>query len=149
VAHCLKSSAIFPAMPTPKTIPAGSNVSKFLESVVDETRRNDAKAICKLMERVTGEKPEMWGKAIVGFGHRKLVYPNGRETDWMVVAFSPRKTNTVLYGVGGHEENDKLLAKLGKHTMGKGCLYINKLADIDSKVLEQLVKQTARLAKKS
>jgi hypothetical protein len=99
----------------------------------------DAMALVKLMQRATGEKPKMWGPSIIGFGSCHYKYESGREGDTPLAGFSPRKAATVLYGVTGFSDSEALLAKLGKHTMGKGCLYIKKLADVDQKVLEALV----------
>lgn len=129
-----------------KTTKTVASVEKFLAGVADESRRADAIAVCALMQEVSKEKPTMWGSAIVGFGSHKLVYESGRELDWMRVGFSPRKVNTVLYGLG-IGKNAELLARLGKHKTGKGCLYINRLADIDVKVLKELVKRAMKAAK--
>ena len=122
-----------------KTQPTGTSVAAFVSAIADETRRADAKALVKLMQGATGEKAKMWGTAIIGFGSYHYTYDSGREGDMPLVGFSPRKAATVLYlklGAGGSEA---LLAKLGKHTTGKGCLYIKKLADVDLKVLESLI----------
>lgn len=129
-----------------KTRATALSVDTFLKGIADDERRADALAVCKLMAKVTGEKPVMWGSAIVGFGKRKLRYPDGREVDWMRVAFSPRKANTVFYVGVGEQQQAELLARLGKHKLGKGCLYVRRLADVDVKVLEQLIKQAARRA---
>jgi hypothetical protein len=91
------------------------------------------------MKRASGEKPKMWGPSIIGFGTRHYQYESGREGDTMLVGFSPRKSATVVYGVMGCRGAESLLADLGKHTTGKGCLYIKKLADVDQKVLEKLI----------
>jgi hypothetical protein len=122
-----------------KTQPTEVSVSAFVAAITDESRRADAKTLVKLMQGATSEKPKMWGPSIIGFGSYHYVYDSGREGDAPLVGFSPRKAATVLYlglGAGG---SDALLAKLGKHTTGKGCLYIKKLADIDQKVLQDLV----------
>ena len=122
-----------------KTRPTELSVSAFLDSLTDETRRADAKALVKLMQKATGEKPKMWGPSIVGFGTHHYSYDSGREGDSPLTGFSPRKAATVLYGTTGFSDAGALLSKLGKHTTGKGCLYIKKLADVDRKVLEELV----------
>ncbi len=123
-----------------KTQATKASVEAFLATVPDERRRADAVALCKLMARVTRKKPVMWGEAIVGFGARKLRYPDGREIDWMQVAFSPRKAELVVYLNEGYAtECKELLATLGKHRTAKACLYIKKLADVDAKVLGELV----------
>ncbi|MEI6621020.1 MAG: DUF1801 domain-containing protein [Actinomycetes bacterium] len=127
-------------MAEPKTRPTGADVDAFLSEVPDDTRRNDATALSELMQRITGEKPVMWGPAIVGFGSRQLKYASGRELDWPRVAFSPRKANLTLYLTFDFAEFADQLARLGKHTNGKGCLYIKRLADVDQTVLAELIK---------
>ena len=124
-----------------KTKPTQISVTAFIDALTDEARRADAKALVKLMQRATGEKPKMWGPSIIGFGTHHFKYESGREGDTPVTAFSPRKAATVLYGLRGSSGSEALLAKLGKHSTGKGCLYIKKLADVDSKVLESLVSE--------
>ena len=131
-----------------KTKPTKVSVSAYVEAIPDEGRRADAKALIKLMQRATGEKPAMWGPSIVGFGSYHYVYDSGREGDMPVVGFSPRKPATVLYVRAGSGHLDKLLPKLGKHTTGKGCFYIKKLADVDLKVLEQIIAKAASTAGK-
>jgi hypothetical protein len=122
-------------MPENKTKATAVSVTSFLDEVPDEGRRADAKALLKLMQSATGEKPKMWGPSIVGFGSYHYKYDTGREGDMPVVGFSPRKAATVLYGVHSATGAEKMLAKLGKHTTGKGCVYVKKLADVDQKVL--------------
>jgi len=119
-----------------KTKPTRISVAAFIDSITDQGRRADAKALVKLMQKASGEKPTMWGSSIVGFGSHHYVYDSGREGDMPLIAFSPRKAATVLYGLSSAEA---LLPKLGKHTRGKGCVYIKKLADVDQKVLEAMV----------
>jgi hypothetical protein len=125
-------------MPENKTKPSGSSVAAFIESVADEARRADAKALVGLLERASGEKAKMWGPSIIGFGSCHYTYDSGREGDMPLVGFSPRKAATVLYGLTGFSGSEQLLTKLGKHTAGKGCLYVKKLADVDRKVLAGL-----------
>jgi hypothetical protein len=122
-----------------KTKPTRLSVAAFIDALPDQTKRADAKALAKLMQSVTGEKPKMWGPSIIGFGSYHYTYDSGREGDMPIAGFSPRKAATVLYGMAGFSDAEALLAKLGKHTTGKGCLYIKKLADVDQKVLEALV----------
>lgn len=122
-----------------KTKLTRQSVAAFIEALADDTKRADAKALVKLMQSTTGEKPKMWGPSIIGFGSQHYKYESGREGDMPLVGFSPRKTASVLYGVKGGSDSEALRAKLGKHTTGKGCLYIKKLADVDRKVLEALV----------
>jgi len=118
-----------------KTKPTKISVAEFIDSLTDPGRRSDAKSLVKLMQKASGEKPKMWGPSIIGFGSYHYTYDSGREGDMPVVAFSPRKAATVLYGLS---EAEALLPKLGKHTRGKGCVYIKKLADVDQKVLETI-----------
>lgn len=127
-----------------KTKATSLSVKAFIDAIPDETKRADAKALVTMMQSATGEKAKMWGPAIIGFGSRHYVYESGREGDMPLVSFSPRKAATVLYSVKADDE--ATLAKLGKHTTGKGCLYIKKLADVDRKVLESMiVRSVARL----
>jgi hypothetical protein len=122
-----------------KTKPTKLSVAAFIEALTDQTRRADAKALVKLMQSATAEKPKMWGPSIIGFGSCHYQYESGREGDMPLIGFSPRKAATVLYNVGGFSGSEALRAKLGKHTTGKGCLYIKKLAEVDQQVLETLV----------
>jgi hypothetical protein len=122
-----------------KTKPTKLSVAAFIDALTDEIRRMDAKALVKIMQSASGEKPKMWGPSIIGFGTHHYTSEGGREGDMPVVGFSPRKAATVLYGVKRSNDSEALLAKLGNHTTGKGCLYIKKLADVDQKVLKALV----------
>ncbi|MCG8454870.1 MAG: DUF1801 domain-containing protein, partial [Holophagales bacterium] len=123
-----------------KTRPHDGDVSAFLDAVEHPTRRDDSRAVCELMQKVTGEEPVMWGPSIVGFGTYRYRYESGREGDWMLVGFSPRKQSLTLYIMTGFSRYEELMAKLGKHKTGKSCLYVNKLADVDMGVLEELVR---------
>jgi uncharacterized protein DUF1801 len=122
-----------------KTKPTKLSVTGFINGLTDPARRADAKALVKVMQSAADEKPKMWGPSIIGFGSYHFKYASGREGDMPVIAFSPRKAATVLYGMTGCSEAAALLAKLGKHATGKGCLYIKKLADVDQRVLETLI----------
>jgi hypothetical protein len=122
-----------------KTKPTKLTVPAFIEALKDDTRRTDAKALVKLMQSATGQKPKMWGPSIIGFGSYHYTYESGREGDMPLAGFSPRKAATVVYGMTGFHESEALLARLGKHTTGGGCLYIKKLADVDQNVLQALV----------
>jgi hypothetical protein len=122
-----------------KTRPTEVSVAAFVDALTEPARRLDAKALIKLMKNAAGEKPKMWGPSIIGFGTHHYKYESGREGDTPLVGFSPRKPATVLYGVVGFNDAAKLLAKLGKHTTGKGCLYIKSLSDVDQKVLQELI----------
>jgi hypothetical protein len=121
-----------------KTKPTKVSVTAFINTLTDPATRADAKALVKLMQSATGERPAMWGPSIIGFGSYHYTYDSGREGDIPVIGFSPRKAATVLY-MAGFNEREALIAKLGKHTSGKGCLYIKKLADVDQKVLQTLI----------
>ncbi|MFI5095713.1 MAG: DUF1801 domain-containing protein [Candidatus Acidiferrales bacterium] len=122
-----------------KTKPTKASVAAFIDAVTDRARRADAKALVRLMQSAAGEKPRMWGPSIIGFGSCHYRYESGREGDMPLIGFSPRKAATVLYNVTGSSDSKALLAKLGKHTTGKGCLYIKKLADVDQGVLEAMI----------
>ena len=122
-----------------KTKPTKLSVKAFVDALPDQTRRADAKALVTLMQSATGEKPKMWGPSIIGFGAYHYIYDSGREGDMPLVGFSPRKAATVLYNVRAFNADEALLPKLGKHTTGKGCLYIKRLADVDETVLEAMV----------
>ena len=124
-----------------KTKPTKLIAAAFIDALTDVSRRADAKALVKLMQSATGEKAMMWGPSIVGFGSCHYRYESGREGDMPLIGFSPRKAATVLYGLMGSGESETLLAKLGTHTTGKGCLYIKKLGDVDRTVLETLIVQ--------
>jgi hypothetical protein len=133
-------------MAEPKTKPTKVPLEKFLATVMPDVRREDAKVLDALMQRVTGKKPVMWGPSIVGYDSYHYRSPNGgAEGDWPAAGFSPRKASLTVYLMDGCGTYAKDLAKLGKHTSSVSCLYIKKLADIDMKVLEKVV--TASYAK--
>ena len=131
-------------MSGPKTRPTDADVGAYLESVPDPRRRDEAKTVCRLMQEVTGEVPVMWGTGIVGFGNVRLRYASGRELDWPVVGFSPRKAATTVYLTDGFEQREDLLARLGPHSTGKSCLYLKRLADVDLEVLRALIAESAQ-----
>ena len=120
-----------------KTKPTGASVSAFLRGVENDVRRKDAKTLLAMLTRVTGASPHMLGPTIIGFGTKHYRYESGREGDMPRIGFSPRKANLVLYGLTG-TGSQELMTKLGKHKTGTSCLYINKLADVDTTVLEAL-----------
>lgn len=122
-----------------KTKITNENPRNYLNTLTDRQQREDCFKILDMMKRSTGEEPEMWGPAIIGFGHRTLRYESGRELDWMVIGFAPRKSNITLYALGGSAERTSLLDKLGKYKTGKGCLYIKRLSDVDTSVMQQLI----------
>lgn len=119
-----------------------ASVDDFFDEIADETARDDSRKIAKIMENATGAKPKMWGSSIVGFGSRHLKYESGRELDWMEIGFSPRKANLTLYLTNGENLDTDLLANLGKHKLGKGCLYVKRLSDVNEEVLEELIKKS-------
>ena len=128
-----------------KTKENDASVEAFLDSVDDEQQREDSYKVLEMMKSMTGDEPKMWGASIVGFGN--LVYTSpatGREVDWLKIGFSPRKGNLSLYVLNGSPKQEDLLAKLGKHKTGKGCLYIKRLSDVDEKVLEKLIRESLR-----
>jgi hypothetical protein len=131
-----------------KTKVNDASVTDFLNSVEDEQKRKDSFEIARIMEQITKEKPKMWGTSIVGFGSYHYKGASGREGDWMLIGFSPRKQNLTLYLPGGLEHYQGLLNKLGKHSTGKGCLYIKRLSDISVDVLKDLISESHKAAKK-
>ncbi|HSZ61136.1 MAG TPA: DUF1801 domain-containing protein [Terriglobales bacterium] len=122
-----------------KTKPTKLSVAAFIAAIIDPARRADTKALIKMMQSATGEKPQMWGSSIIGFGSYHYRYESGREGDMPLIGFSPRKAATVLYNLIGSSDCKALLVKLGKHTTGKGCLYIKKLSVVDPQVLEAMI----------
>jgi hypothetical protein len=133
-----------------KTKATQASVSAFLDSLTDQAQRADATALVKLIESATKEKPKMWGPSIIGFGSYHYQYESGREGDAPLVGFSPRKAALVLYGLGSlsaSDPSDTVRAKLGKHTTGKGCVYIKKLADVDQQVLKTVIANCAAVAR--
>jgi hypothetical protein len=127
-----------------KTIPTKLSVDKFLQGIKDEEKRADCYQVLKIMEKATRSKARMWGTSIVGFGDHHYVYESGREGDWFITGFSPRKQNLTVYLMGGFDQLEDLMKKLGKHSTGKGCLYINKLADVDMKILRELITKSVK-----
>ena len=125
-----------------KTKSTDLSVDAYLDAIVDETRRQDCRALVKLMSAVTKHAPKMWGTSIVGFGAYHYKYASGHEGDTCSVGFSSRKGDISIYILSGFEEHDALLAKLGKHKVGKACLYVRRLSDIDLPILEQLVSRS-------
>ena len=122
-----------------KTKMTEASVESYLSAIENEARRDDCKALAKLMTKATKQKPKMWGTSIVGFGSYHYKYASGREGDSCLTGFSSRKGDISIYLVANFPGQDKLLAKLGKHKRGKGCLYVRTLGDVDLAVLEQLV----------
>lgn len=131
-----------------KTKKNKASVDKFLQSVKDEKKREDSYKILKIMKQITKAEPVMWGTSIIGFGSYHYKYASGREGDWFLTGFSPRRQSLSLYIMSGFTKYQDLLKMLGKHKTGKGCLYINKIEDIDIKVLKDLIKQSVNYLKK-
>ena len=122
-----------------KTKQTESSVDDFISKVENEQKRKDSYALLNLMEKASNEKPKMWGSSIIGFGNKRYKSPSsGREVDWFKIGFSPRKANLTVYLIDLQQHADAL-KKLGKHKTGGGCIYINKLSDIDIKVLEKMI----------
>jgi len=130
-----------------KTKITNASVDKFIKGIKDEQVQDDCRKILDIMQKATKAEPKMWGTSIVGFGNYHYKYASGREGDWFLVGFSPRKQNLTLYLMGGFQENEELLASLGKYSTGKGCLYIKKLEDVNSKVLKELVNRSVKRLK--
>ncbi|MBS1512587.1 MAG: DUF1801 domain-containing protein [Bacteroidetes bacterium] len=131
-----------------KTTETNNSVTAFLKKVKDEQQRKDCAAMIELIEKNTGYEPKMWGTAIIGFGSYHYQYDSGREGDMCLVGLSPRAAAISLYVSGSFEGRDELLKKFGKHKTGKGCIYIKKLEDIDTKVLVTMVKKSIAHTKK-
>lgn len=130
-----------------KTRVTEASVDAFLTGIMDEQKREDCYQILKIMKKATKTEPKMWGTSIIGFGDRHYVYESGREGDWFITGFSPRAQNLTLYTSGGFDP--ELLKKLGKYKTGKGCLYIKKLEDVDTKVLTDMINTSVKNAKAS
>jgi len=125
-----------------KTKPNEQSVEAFLNGVEDDKKRQDCLTILQIMKQITKAEPKMWGTSMVGFGTYHYKYESGREGDWFVAGFSPRKQNLTLYIMAGFSRYDELLSKLGKFKTGKSCLYIKKLEDVDLRTLKELIKQS-------
>ena len=133
-----------------KTVVNDADVEEFLKGVEPPERRDDGLTLLKMMQKATGEKPKMWGSSIVGFGSYHYKSERSRqEGDWMLVGFSPRKANLTLYSMQEAPDAGELLPKLGKHTLGGGCLYIKRLSDVDQAVLAKLMKSAYTHKKKT
>jgi hypothetical protein len=130
-----------------KTKVTKASVDRFLQGIKDEKKREDCYQVLKMMKKATKAEPKMWGTSIIGFGDHHYVYESGREGDWFIAGFSPRVQNLTLYMLGGFDQD--LMKKLGKYKTGKGCLYINKLEDVDTRVLDKLITTSVKKAKAS
>jgi hypothetical protein len=130
-----------------KTKKTNASVEEFLSTITDEQRRADCFAIVEMMKKATKTEPKMWGASIVGFGQYHYKYASGREGDWFQIGFSPRKQDLTLYFCDGVERQPELLSQLGKYKTGKSCLYIKRLADLDLKVLKQMIQNSVTQVK--
>jgi hypothetical protein len=131
-----------------KTKLTNASVTKFLDSLEDEDQRRDTQAVVKMMRTATGIPPKMWGSSIIGFDTYHYIGKSGREGDWFITGISPRKQALTLYVFGGWEQSAELLQKLGKHSLGKGCLYVKRLADVEVSVLKKLIDHSVKSARK-
>ena len=131
-----------------KTKPTKASVEKFLNQVPDEMRREDCFKVAKMMEEITGEKPQMWGPSIVGFGSYHYKYSSGQEGDWPITGFSPRKQDLTLYIMPGFAEQRDLMTQLGKHRTGKSCLYIKRLSDVHVPTLKKIIRDSVKQMRK-
>jgi len=125
-----------------KTVPTEQSVEDFLEAVPMEARRRDGREILEIMQRITGERPVMWGPSIVGFGRYHYKYESGREGDFMLTGFSPRKTALTVYVMPGFGAFGDLMERLGKYKTGRSCLYLKRLGDVDRAVLEEIIRRS-------
>jgi hypothetical protein len=131
-----------------KTKANNASVDAFLDSIPDDQARKDCRAVAEIMQSAAKAPPQMWGTSIVGFGAYRMKYADGREADWPITAFSPRKQNITLYIYGGFGEYDKLMAELGKYSCGKSCVYIKRLSDVDLPTLKKLIKGSVQHVRK-
>lgn len=131
-----------------KTKKTENSVEDFINNEPDEQRRKDSFVILDLMKKITKDEPKMWGPGIIGFGNYHYVYESGREGDWFLTGFSLRKQNLTLYIMSGFSRYDELMNKLGKYKIGKSCLYIKRLEDVDMKVLKELIEESVKYMKK-
>lgn len=127
-----------------KTKKTAASVADFIAGLKDEQQQADARQVVKIMTKASGSRPKMWGPSIIGFGDHHFVYKSGRECDWFLCGFSPRKGNLSLYIMGGFPRHGDLLKKLGKYKIGGSCLYVKRLSDVDGKVLAQMVQQSIK-----
>lgn len=125
---------------TLKTQPSNASVKAFVDRIEDDIRRKEVRAVMKVLRRVTGETPRIWGDAIIGYGSYHYRYASGQEGDWFLTGVSPRKQNLTVYVMAGFTPHAELMRGLGRHKTGKSCLYIKRLADIDIVVLEELIR---------
>lgn len=127
-----------------KTRPTDQDVEAYLDTVADEKRRADTRAVMEIMREVTGEAPRLWGGSMIGFGSYHYRYESGREGDWFLTGVAPRKNALTVYIMAGFDRYDELMARLGKHSTGRSCLYIKRLEDVDLAVLRELIDRSVR-----
>ena len=132
-----------------KTRPTEADVDAYLDSVEDERRREDARTVCEMMQKITRRQPVLWGSSIIGFGTYSYEYANGSRGDWPLTGVSPRKQALTIYVMSGFDEYDELLAALGPHKTGRSCLYIRNLAKVDQKVLARLIRKSVAHLRKT
>jgi len=131
-------------MSEPKTKPTQENVLDFLARISDDRRRKDCLSILELMKAATGAEPVMWGTSIIGFGRYKYRYESGRQDEWPIIGFSPRKNDLTLYILRSFDRYENLMARLGKYKTGKSCLYLKRLDDVDLSVLKELIEESVK-----
>lgn len=132
-----------------KTKPTGEDVMQFLNALSDEKKRQDSFTLIELMHQATGKEPKIWRGGIIGFGDVHYKYPTGHEGDTAIIGFAPRKQNMTIYLLSGFDGQESILARLGKHKIGKGCLYINRLDDIHLPVLGELIQSSVESVRQS
>lgn len=131
-----------------KTKQTTASVEDFINTVSDEQKRKDSFVLLEMMKKASGEEPKLWGNSLIGFGYKRYKSPSsGREVDWFLIGFSPRKANMSLYLMINHKEHEDAIKKLGKHKTAGGCIYVNKLEDIDLKVLKGLINASLKQGK--
>lgn len=136
-------------MAEPKTKPTGEDVEDYLNQISEEKKRQDSFTLLQMMKEITGLEPRLWASSMVGFGNYHYKYASGREGDAFLTGFAPRKQNLALYVLSGFDGQEQLLEKLGKHTAGKGCLYIKRLDDVDLTTLRRMIQESFEHAKKA
>jgi hypothetical protein len=134
-------------MRAPKTKLTTASVDAFLDKIRSEQVRDDCRTIAGMMQDATRAKPELWGPSIVGFGRRKVRYADGRQAEFMAIAFAPRKTNITLYLMSGFTDRERLLDQLGQHSCGQGCVYIKRLSDVHLPTLKKLIVASVKHAR--
>ncbi len=132
-----------------KTLPTDQSVDAFIDGIDRQQQRTDSRIVAEIMQRATGGKPRMWGESIIGFGDIHYKYATGREGDWFLVGFSPRKQNLTLYLTCGINNLEKELQRLGKYKTSVSCLYINKLSDVNLSVLEEIIQKSVQIGPKA